>query len=414
MMKTFPPSEDEQVTLANWRVAPFNKWAFHHVREVVASAEIANNPDDVHPLPEAPVDLSGLTVADDKGEGLELAGFLAATDTDGLVILKGGRIIHETYANGMSAATPHILMSVSKSMLGLLAGILVDQGVLDLERLVTDIIPEIKNTAYAGATVRDLLDMRAGIEFDEDYLATSGTIIKYRKATNWNPLGPGESPSDLRSFYGNLTDSDGPHGGRFHYVSPNTDLLGWIIERSAGARYVDLMSELLWQPMGASRAAYVTVDRLGAPRAAGGMCATTRDLALVGQLVAQEGAREGKQIVPAAWIADIAANGDPGAWDKGDFAPFFPGIPMHYRSKWYIERPDGGTSARMTAGMAAGNGNGGANGPMLFGIGVHGQNLFVDAKRGLVIAKFSSQTLPLDETRIALTARWVAAVRAGI
>jgi CubicO group peptidase (beta-lactamase class C family) len=406
MMKNFPVPEQEQVTLANWRTAPFCKWAFHHVREIVASADIANDPDNVAELAEAPENLSGVAVADDAEKSLDLAAFMAATDTDGLVILKGGRIIHESYANGMDAGTPHILMSVSKSMLGLLAGILVDQGVLDLERQVTDIIPEIKGTAYDGATVQDLLDMRVGIEFDEDYLATSGTIIKYRKATNWNPLGPGEAPSDLRSFYANLTDRDGPHGGAFHYVSPNTDLLGWIIERCAGARYVDLMSELLWRPMGASRPAYVTVDRLGAPRAAGGMCATTRDLARVGQLVAQEGASGGKQIVPASWIADITSNGDPDAWDKGDFAAYFPGVPMHYRSKWYIARPDEGASAK--------DGSGSGNGPMLFGVGVHGQNLFVDAKRDLVIAKFSSQALPLDTARIALTAQWMAAVRAGI
>jgi CubicO group peptidase (beta-lactamase class C family) len=397
MMKHFPPREDEQVTLANWRNAPFNKWAFHHVREVVASAEIANDPDTVAVLAEAPEDLSGLAVTDDAGKTLDLAGFQAATNTDGLVILKSGRIIHESYANGMAAGTQHILMSVSKSMLGLLAGILVERGVIDLSRPVTDIIPEVKPTAYAGATVRDLLDMRAGIDFDEDYLATAGTIIEYRKATNWNPLGPGEVASDLRSFYANLTESDGPHGGAFHYVSPNTDLLGWIIERSAGARYADLMSELIWRPLGASRPAYITVDRLGAPRVAGGMCAATRDLALVGQMLAQEGAREGKQIVPASWIADIATQGDAEAWNAGDFAAFYPGVPMHYRSKWYIQRP--GASG---------------DGAMLFGIGVHGQNLFVDAKRALVIAKFSSQALPLDEARMALTARWVAAVRAGV
>lgn len=402
MMHHFPAHAAEQVTLANWRTEPFNKWAFHHVREVVASAEIANDPDTVALSVEAPMDLSGLSVTNDDGESLDLDDFMAATDTDGLVILKGGRIIHESYANGMDVTARHILMSVSKSMLGLLAGILVDRGVLDLERLVTDAIPEVKDTAYAGAKVRHLLDMRAGIEFDEDYLATSGAIIQYRKATNWNPLGPSESPSDLRNFYGNLTETSGPHGGPFHYVSPNTDLLGWIIERCAGARYVDLISELLWRPMGASRAAYVTVDRLGAPRAAGGMCATTRDLALVGQLVAQEGARGGKQIVPASWIADIASNGDHEAWDNGDFASYFPGIPIHYRSKWYTERPSAGAP------------NGARNGPMLFGVGVHGQNLFVDAKRDLVIAKFSSQALPLDHSRIAMTTRWVAAVRAGV
>jgi len=157
------------------------------------------------------------------------------------------------------------------------------------------------------------------------------------------------------------------------------------------------LRDLLWQPMGASCSAYITVDRFGAPRVAGGMCATVRDLALVGELLVQDGARDGKQIVPAAWIADIASNGDAAAWKVGSFAPYFPGIDIDYRSKWYIERPTSATE-----------------GPMLFGVGVHGQNLFVDAKRALVIAKVSSQAQPLDAAKMSLTSRWVAAVRAEI
>src|SRR5262249_59035360 len=123
---------------------------------------------------------------------------------------------------------------------------------------------------YDGATIRHLLDMRAGIAFDEDYLATSGPIVAYRKAVNWNPLEPGESPTDLRSFYRELTKSSGPHGGPFNYVSPNTDLLRLVSERATGARYADLMSELLWRPLGAARHAYITGHRPGAPRRAGG------------------------------------------------------------------------------------------------------------------------------------------------
>src|SRR5436309_6850322 len=126
----------------------------------------------------------------------------------------------------MTAESPHILMSVSKSLLGLLAGVLAARNAFDPDRLVTDVIPEVKGTAYEGATIRHLLDMRAGIAFNEDYLATSGPIVAYRKATGWNPLGPGDAACDLRSFYEELKAADGKHGGRFHYVSPNTDLLG--------------------------------------------------------------------------------------------------------------------------------------------------------------------------------------------
>ena len=184
--------------------------------------------------------------------------------------------------------------------------------------------------------------MRVGIRFDEDYLATSGAIIEYRKAQGWDPLAPGEDPSDLRTFFRTLTERDGPHGGAFHYVSPNTDLLAWVMERAAGRRYPDLVRDLLWRPMGATAPAYITVDRLGAPRAAGGMCATLRDLALLGRLVVDRGRRGGRpggaEIVPADWVSDILGAGDPEAWNAGDFAPFFPGMEAHYRSKWYVRR----------------------------------------------------------------------------
>src|SRR5699024_3117446 len=131
-----------------------------------------------------------------------------------------------------------------------------------------------------------------------------------------------------------MTASDGPHGGPFRYISPCTDLLAWVIERATERRYADLMSELLWAPMGAEHAAYITVDRLGAPRAAGGICCTTRDLAGLGQRLVENGGG----VVPGAWIEDIANAGDRAAWDASDFAPFYPGLAMHYRAQCYVIR----------------------------------------------------------------------------
>ena len=380
IMQGFPPASDGQVTLGNWRTAPFNRWALHHVREVVPSVEIANDPENIWQLPVGDADLSGL--------GIEAA--LASTATDAMVVLHRGRIVFEHYANGMGRNTPHILMSVSKSVLGVVAAILSAQGRFDTAAPVTSVIPEVAGSAYDGATLGQLLDMRAGIAFEENYEAVSGAIIAYRKAQGWNPLAPGEAASDLRSFFPVLRDGDGPHGGRFHYVSPNTDLLGWALERASGTRYADLVSQLLWAPMGAQRDAYITVDRLGAPRCAGGVCATARDLARLGQLIAQGGAREGRQIIPEAWIADITGNGDAGAWDRGDFAHLFPGAAMHYRDKWYVTREAT---------------------PMLFGLGVNGQHLFVDRARQLVIAKFSSQASALDVPAIEATMAMVERIR---
>lgn len=392
LMKGFPPETSGQVTLANWRKPPFNKWSFHHVREIVPSADIPNAPDQVWELPRMPMDLESSRLEIDGGR-IPIAQFLSETDTDALVVLHRGRIVYDYYATGMGRETPHILMSVSKSMLGLLAGILAERGQLSLDALVTSIIPEVRGTAYDGATLRDLLDMRVGIKFDENYLASSGAIIEYRKAQGWDPYEVGETPSDLRSFYRALSERDGRHNGVFHYVSPNTDLLGWVIERQSGRRYADLMSELLWKPLGARTSAYITVDRFGAPRCAGGLCATAEDLARVGQLMVQKGRRGSQQIVPESWWTDIVTGGDRSAWDSGDFAEYLPGLPVRYRSKWYTL--DGSA-------------------PVTFGIGVFGQNLFIDPANEIVIAKFSSHALPMDKHRIRLTMQGVAALRSAL
>jgi hypothetical protein len=385
LMQGFPPAPGAQVTLANWRTAPFNRWAYQHVRELVPSADIANDPAAVRALPLAPIDLSGIRIPDNSAE-LPFSAFLEKTDTDALVVLHRGRLVYEHYANGMTAQTPHILMSVSKSVLGLLIGILAGRGELNPDAAVTAYVPEVAGTAYEGARLRDLLDMRAGVLFDEDYLAVSGPIIEYRKATNWEPLGPGETPSDLRSFYATLTARDGEHGRPFHYISINTDLLGWCIERATGRRYADLVSELLWRPMGAGRPAYITIDRLGAPRCAGGFCCTARDLARLGLLFAEGG----QDVVPQGWLDDIVTGGDAQAWAQSIASENYPGLPMRYRLQWYVlERPS----------------------PMVFAIGVFGQSLYVDRKNELVVAKFSCQPLPVDQEKKMLTIRAAEAVR---
>jgi len=373
MMNSFPPAPEAQVTLANWRTRPFNTWAFHHVREIVPSAEIPNDPVNVWTLEEAPRDI-------------DLSDAVTGMANDALVILHAGRIVHESYRGGMGPADPHILMSVSKSLLGLVAGTCVAKGELNEDDLITDHLPELAGTAYAGATVRHALDMRVGVQFDEDYTATTGPIIAYRQAANWNPLPAGEGPHDLRSFQTLLTDTDRPHGGAFHYVSPVTDMLAWLLERASGVRYADLVSQRLLAPLGAERPGYITVDRNGGARGAGGICLTARDLARVGQMMLQGGARDGVQIIPEGWMADIMGGGSRDAWDSGDFADKFPGLPISYRSKWYVHHGDD---------------------PLVHGLGIHGQYLFVDPKRQLSIAWFSSEDAPVDPA-------WLAHVFASI
>ena len=357
-MLKFSPLSDV-AKLDNWRTTPYSKWSFHHVREIVPSAEIKNNNQVIIPLSENIKTFVNLNISKIMDE----------TETDAIVITKDNDILFEKYNNKMTESSPHILFSVSKSILGLLVGSLVESKELKEVDLVIKYIPELDGTAYSDATIRDLLDMRVGVKFDEDYTAVSGPIVNYRYAANWNPVPEGVEAGDLRSFMSSLTERDGKHGGRFHYVSPNTDLMAWVCERATGVRYAELLSERLWTPIGAEYSGYITLDRIGAARAAGGVCFTARDLARVGLLIANNGCANGKQIISEAWIDDIVNNGSDDAWKKREGMEEFGNMPMHYRSFWYVQK-DGD--------------------PLVHGLGIHGQYLFIDPKLNLSIAWFSS------------------------
>ena len=382
-MQTFPSQEEAQVTLANWREPPFNRWGFQHVREIIPTVNIPSVFEGQWVLPPTnSAIMKDLSFSDAKGGIIDFEQFLDITYTDAFVLIHQGRIVLEHYANGMDDSTPHILMSVSKSMLGLLAGVLVADGILNRDAEIAQYVPEIQESAFSKARVNHLLDMLTGVHFEEDYQALSGAIIEYRKATNWNPIGRNDDPTDLRTFLPTMKARQGAHGGSFNYISPCTDLLGWVIERAASRRYADLFSELIWKPMGASNSAYITVDRLGAPRCAGGMCMTVMDLARVGQLIAEGGCRDQKRILPKEWLEDMVASGDPDAWVDGSFRQYWPGRDMHYRSKWYVERGPK---------------------PVLSAFGIHGQHLFVDYENAIVVAKLSSGPVPIDPDQILIT-----------
>ena len=378
LMRGFPPVPDAQVTLANWRLPPFNRGAFHLVRRILPTAAI-NRGAVAQPLSQEPHAVARVGFHGPDGKEWTVGRMLDESFTDGFVVLQRGRVVAELYEGGQRPETPHIIFSVSKSVTGTLAGVLVERGVLDPEAPVTRYIPEAAGSAYGDCSVRHVLDMTVGIGFVEDYLDPSGDFARYRVATAWNPVAPGGEALDLRGFLVTLKRDANPHGHMFHYVSPNSDLLGWVLERAADTPYGDLVSDALWRPMGAEFDGYVTVDRLGAPRSAGGICVSLRDLARFGELMRRGGTAQGRQVVPRGWIDDILSNGDPAAWKRGASGEFLPN--GRYRSEWYI----------------VGNRHG-----SFCAIGIHGQWIYVDPAAEVVIAKQSSQPLPVDEPLDAL------------
>jgi CubicO group peptidase (beta-lactamase class C family) len=363
-----PFPEDRLVTLANWQDPPWNRWSFQRVGELVPLAPIPRGSGRAWALPRAERDLDGALVSV-HGRRVPLPRFLDATYTDGFLVLHRGRVVTERYANGMTSGTTHLLQSVSKSITAVVCGALVGRGVLAPEDLVTAHIPELAGTSWDGCTVRHLLDMRAGTRFNEDYEDPRADVRVFEQIVQWSPRTNRRLPSHLTEYFPTLRNK-GPHGGPFDYRSILTDLLGWVLERAAGARFADLVSRELWQPMGAEFDAQVTVDGHGSALADGGVCVTLRDLARFGQLVANDGRRGRAQVIPDAWIADTLTP-DPDSVEA--FAAYADRFERrrgaYYRNQWWVVDPIEG---------------------ILMGSGIYGQAVFVHGAAEVVIAKLST------------------------
>jgi CubicO group peptidase (beta-lactamase class C family) len=151
-----------------------------------------------------------------------------------------GRLVAERYGGEMTKTSLHLSQSVGKSVLGLLVGILVARGALDTEERVTERVPEVADSGYAGATVQHLLDMTAAIDFVENYAVD---FWRYDIACGWHPPVAGADARTILEFLPTIGAAEWRHGERFHYATPNTDLLGLVAERAGGAPLVELIAD---------------------------------------------------------------------------------------------------------------------------------------------------------------------------
>jgi CubicO group peptidase (beta-lactamase class C family) len=264
----------------------------------------------------------------------------------------------------------------------MLAGIAAGEGKLDPDATVATYVPSAERSAYGTTRVRDLLDMTVDLDFDEEYLDAGGAFDRYRRAMLWNPERGDAREETMEGFLATLGARGTGHSRRFYYASPNTDMLGLVVERATGVRYHRYLADKLLKPMGARGASHVTVDRVGSARAAGGVCITTRDLARFGQLVLDGGRTVGGvQVIPRDWIDDMHQNGDRQAWIAGASGQAFPN--GRYRSCWYEVGDERGSFAC---------------------IGIHGQWLWADPVSRVVLAKTSSRPAPSDDDASVLEA----------
>ena len=374
-----------EVNLANWLESPYSSWSFQNVPEIVPTAVIDG--PGTSALPRA-IDDAFLDQTFDDELPEKRRDYLDRTFTDAFLVVNKGKLISEYYREPMNESTRHLVFSVSKSITALLTGIVIDKYSLDVTKTVSHYLPNAKGSAYEDATIQDVLDMLVSVQFIEDYTLKAGVYARYRRAMLFMPPSKDEllPKEHLGEFLFTLPKASGDHGKVFAYQSPNTDVLGMILEKVTQTRFPTLLSELLWKPLGA-RSATVTVDGIGQSRTAGGIACAAHDLALLGELFRNLGFANGQQIVPERWIQDTKENGNPQAWNIGDFETLFDH--GRYRNKWYSD----GDGAYC-------------------GIGIHGQWMYVDPASESVIVKMSCQPVASDDeldTRILVFMRDIAA-----
>ena len=192
-----------------------------------------------------------------------------------MLIMHRGQVIYEQYNGCLTADGVHAAMSMTKSLTGLLAEILVAEGKIDPNAPVTKYVPEVKNSAFGTATVRDVMNMTTGLDYSEDYTDPNAGVWKYAEAAS-----PLPKPADYKGpngYWEYLAQikPEGRNGEAFHYKTPNADMVGWIVTRASNRSVADLASERLWRPMGAEQSAYMTVDGNGVPFAGGGLSAVS-------------------------------------------------------------------------------------------------------------------------------------------
>ncbi len=365
------PGAPPGMTAANWRTHPYAPWAF---RNVAAFLPVARFEGRATLLPIGPP-LPPVIVTGDDGAMLDLPAVLRMTHADGFIVLDRGRIVFESYAEGMTPATPHLCFSVTKALVGLLAEILIVEGAVDPVARAGEAVPELARSAFAGATLRALLDMVDGVGFDENYADHDAQIHRYSRHF-WG-AGEGGVLAALQALPTTL-----PAPG-FAYRTPATDVAGLMLERLAGTTLDALLAARVWGPAGAGDAAWVR-DTGGRVIASAGLTCTLRDLARVGAwLIAAPGPKL------AAARASLSSGGDRALFAAADHDTR-PGF--SYRSGWWIDHPARSWNA----------------------LGVFGQRLHVVPGEGLVIARFGSHPVASNALTDRLHARLFAAIRAAL
>ena len=295
-----------------------------------------------------------------NNEKVEAKSFLKRTDTSALLVLKDGEIQFEKYWLTGGEKVQWMSMSVAKSFISALVGIAIRDGHINsVEEVISDYVPELKNSPYNNVRIKDVLQMSSGASWNEDYSDPDSDINRWSKIF---ALG-----GSFDEFIQTL-DHDFEPGTKNHYNSMDTQALGMLVNRATGQSITSYMTEMLWHPMGAENESYWLLDSEGMEMAFAGLNATARDYAKLGELYRLGGKLNGKQIVPQSWVKEsITPDGPhllPGDNPLSDY-------PLGYGYQWWV--PDG-------------------NEGEFSAIGVYNQLIYVAPESNMVIVKLSANS----------------------
>ncbi len=369
-MQGSPPPADKVLRASDGSFFNFPalRWSVAHMREFLPTKQVSRGlgaPSGLEYALDGKIDKIAFYPTGSENP-MTWEASLWANYTDGILVMHRGKIVYERYFGELQPERVHAVMSLTKSFTGTLASILVVEGVIDENKPVTEYVPELANSAFGDATVRQVMDMTTGLKYSEDYANPNAEVWQYSAAGNPFPKPEGYTGPDGYYAYLETVQKDGEHGAAFGYKTVNTDALGWIISRATGKSVADLLSERIWSRIGMEQDAYYQVDGLGTPYAGGGLNASLRDLARFGELIRNEGKWQGRQIFPAEAVEDIRKGGSKEAFAKAGYSQL---QGWSYRNMWWI----------------TGNENGAFSGR-----GVHGQAIYIDPAAEMVIVRLAS------------------------
>lgn len=364
----FPPSLNALVTLDNWLTFPHSMWSFQNARQLFRSKNLPPSKTPQELSFDSNYNLDDFVFANDTGAPTAWKSFLLDTHTDSCLVLYQGKVIFEYYARDMTPQTPHMLFSVTKSFIGLLAEILAAEKVLDVDKNILDYVPELSTSEFASSTVRQLLDMVDGVTFDETYSDPNADVYIYSRAYWGARENEPHVPGGVYSLLPNFCKRFAAPGEVFKYRTPVGDVVGWALQRASGQSLSELVSTRIWGPIGAVHEAYMIADTAGQEIAGTGINATTRDLARMALLLLNKGKRDGVQVMPEEAIESILEGGDRRLFAQSAQAATRSG--WSYRSNWWVTH-------NKSQGVTA--------------IGVFGQRFYLEPTTNFAVIKLGSQ-----------------------